>query len=1279
VQTELVHLEELTPGARVRGVLPDRAVTVVQVEWHGTDAITLTYRDDEGRSDHELLYRESESRLAIEEKARRWSFDADGKLFRLVSEALRIRLAHLFDPYLAVHTSNIDPLPHQIRAVYGELLPRQPLRFLLADDPGAGKTIMAGLLIKELIVRGDLSRCMIVAPGSLVEQWQDELGQKLGLEFEIVTRDSIDASRTGNPFAEKSLVICRLDQLSRNTDLQAKLEQTDWDLVVIDEAHKCSAHFYGNEVERTKRYQLAEQLGRLARHFLLMTATPHSGKAEDFQLFMALLDPDRFEGKPRNGARQLDAQGLMRRMVKEELLTFDGKPLFPERRAYTVTYTLSDPEARLYEEVTAYVREEMNRAERLRREGEGRRGTIVGFALTILQRRLASSPEAIYQSLRRRRERLEKRLTDERLGRSSDTTELFDPRDFDDVDELPEGETERLEEAVVDQASAAQTIAELEAEIATLTALERLAADVRASGTDAKWTELSKLLQNPEAEMFDDQGRRRKLIVFSEHRDTLNSLADRIRSLVGKPETVVTIHGGMHREARREAQERFRQDPEVAVLVATDAAGEGVNLQRAHLLVNYDLPWNPNRIEQRFGRIHRIGQTEVCHMWNLVAAETREGQVFERLLRKLAEQSKALGGRVFDVLGDDIFEDTSLRELLLEAVRYGEQPEVKARLEEVVDAAVGVRLKETLHERALLSELMTATDVEEIRERMEEAEARKLQPHFVRSFFLEAFRLLGGQIARREVGRYAITRVPAEIRSRANVLGPGIPVVDRYDRVTFEKELIGPAGSGQAELLAPGHPLLDATVDLMLDRYRGLLRQGTVLIADADESEEPRALVYVEHEIQSARETRRNEREVVSRRLQFVELTEDWEPRIAGYAPYLDYRALEEGEAELAEKLIRSEWLDRGVEQAGLDYAIRLTVPEHLEEVQAQTTHRVALTKDAVRRRLTAEIAYWDNRANELKAQELAGRQPRMNSGRARQRADGLESRLQRRIAELDQEERLSALPPRVVGGALVIPRGLLERLRGERRDEPSAFARETERVERAAVESVLRAERAIGRQPREMPRNNPGFDIRSRDPITGELFFIEVKGRVAGAETVTVTKNEILYCLNKPEHVLLALVSVDGDETDVRYVERPYKGSEEAFFETASVNYEWKKLWERGAPPEPLERPPISHWIDLAVERIAAQFSPERIILFGSHARGEADGDSDIDLLVVVPELVNGREQMVEMLRALSDFPVPKDIVVTSPEEIERRGHLVGTVLRPALEEGRVLFERST
>src|ERR1700736_314839 len=404
----MTRLEDLQPTAAVRGILQEQVVTVVTVQGFGSVALELTYKGPSGRVANELLYRHDEPRLQVLEHGRPWSFDGDGHLFRLVSEAHRIRLAHLFDPVLAVHTSVVEPLPHQITAVYETMLPRQPLRFLLADDPGAGKTIMAGLLIKELIARGDLRRCLIVCPGSLAEQWQDELHRRFHLPFEILTNDKLEAARTGNWFLETDLVIARLDKLSRNEDVQENLKAPDcrWDLVICDEAHKMSASVFGGETKYTKRYRLGQLLSTLTRHFLLMTATPHNGKEADFQLFMALLDGDRFEGRFRDGVHVADVSDLMRRMTKANLFKLDGQSLFPERIAYTVPYKLSDAEAQLYKEVTDYVREEFNRAEALAND---KRAGTVGFALTILQRRLASSPEAIYQSLHRRSERLQKR------------------------------------------------------------------------------------------------------------------------------------------------------------------------------------------------------------------------------------------------------------------------------------------------------------------------------------------------------------------------------------------------------------------------------------------------------------------------------------------------------------------------------------------------------------------------------------------------------------------------------------------------------------------------------------------------------------------------------------------------------------------------------------------------------------------------------------------------------------------------------------------------------
>jgi len=1179
VTPEVVRLEDLTKDTLVSGVLADRAVRVVDVVWHGSSAITLTYTDEEtGKVDHELLYRDDEPRLKVEAAGRAWSMDADGNLFRLVSEARRISLAYLFDPFLAVQTSSLDPLPHQIDAVYDKMLPRQPLRFLLADDPGAGKTIMAGLFCKELIIRGDVERCLVIAPGSLVEQWQDELWTKFGLKFEILTKDMIEAARSGNPFAERPMLIARLDHLSRREDLQAKLQATDWDLVVIDEAHKLSAHYLGGEVKETKRYKLGRLAGSVARHFLLMSATPHAGIEEDFQLFLALLDADRFEGRPRDGAHAIDTSDLMRRLVKEKLLKFDGTPLFPERRAYSPTYPLADEEALLYKLVTEYVNEEMNRADRLKAEGEGRRGTMVGFALTTLQRRLASSPEAIYQSLLRRRKRLVDRVAEERAQRrgaeaavrfaGAASQDAFSDDEGFDVDDLPDSELEELEEELVDQASAARTIAEIEAEINSLTDLIDLAGRVLSSGVDRKWEELSNLLQHT-PEMFDSHGNRRKLIIFSEHRDTLNYLQRRLQTLLGRAEAVVAIHGGMGREERRKTQESFTQDKDVLVLVATDAAGEGINLQRAHLMVNYDLPWNPNRIEQRFGRVHRIGQTEMCHLWNLVAEDTREGQVFQRLFEKLEEQRQALGDQVFDVLGES-FRGKSLRDLLIEAVRYGEEPATKAKLREVVDATVGDTLRAVVHERALVHDVMTMADIERIRDEMERAEARKLQPHFVCAFFLQAFSLLGGTVRERERGRFEITHVPAELRRRDRQIGLGAPLLRRYERVTFDKDLVAVNGRPLAEFVTPGHPLLDGTIDLVIERHAAALRQGAVLVDEADAGDTARVLVYLTHAVVDGRVLSSGARRVVSKRFEFVNVDPSGTATGAGWAPYLDYRAATPDELALLAPVVEGGWVRDDLERCALDHGVALA-RSHLEEVRRRTVERVERTTAAVKERLQSEIRHWDHRANQLKERELAGKLPAsgMNSARARSRADELEARLKHRLEELDAERQLASTPPVVAGGALVVPAGLLASLTGATL--PGSVPLHAERrseTERAAVDAVMAAERALGRDPVEMPPNNKGYDIESKDG-GGTIWFIEVKGRVAGAETFTVTRSEVGVGRNKPEQHILALVELDGGPKPlVRYVRRAFEEVGELPFDTVSVNLQWKAYLERGEEP---------------------------------------------------------------------------------------------------------------
>ena len=1024
----LLRLEEIKKGAQLAGLDPNGIVRVVSVEPVGSDAVTVYYKGADGKLAEQMLFRTDEARLSLADAGRAWAFDAPAEGFKLGLEAYRIRLAHLFDPMMAVHTSNVQPLPHQITAVYEAMLPRQPLRFVLADDPGAGKTIMAGLLIRELLMRADAKRVLIVAPGSLVEQWQDELWEKFGVQFTPFTA-ALDQAARINAFDENDLLIARLDQLARNDDLQAKLENSDWDLIVVDEAHKLSASFFGSKVNKTKRFLLGELLGGITRHFLLMTATPHNGKEEDFQIWLSLLDADRFYGKFREGAHKVDVSDMMRRMVKEELLKFDGTRLFPERRAYTANYDLSPMESALYAAVTDYVRNEFNRAAEL----DGKRRGTVGFALTQLQRRLASSPEAIYQSLKRRRKKLEARLKEEKLAqRGHQVAETLGAYRLDDVpedideaqDELAGGEYEQWVDDLVDQATAAKTIRELEAEIQILAALEDQARRVVHSGQDRKWDELSHLLQD-NAHMRTPQGTRRKLIIFTEHRDTLNYLIARIGNLLGQPETVVSIHGGVNRDDRRKIQEAFRFDPAVLILVATDAAGEGVNLQNANLMVNYDLPWNPNRLEQRFGRIHRIGQEEVCHLWNMVANQTREGDVFQRLFDKLEVERLALGGRVFDILGE-AFDNISLKDLLIEAIRYGERREIQAKLNRVIAGALDTdHLQALMRRNALVEQHMRLEDLYAVKEEMDKAEARKLQPYFIRAFF-------------------------------------------------------------------------------------------------------------------------------------------------AGWAPHLDLEPLAETDLVPVRDVLEAVWINEGLEQIALAHAGSQLVPEHYQEVKARRERQTDKILAAVNERLVKEINYWSDRWIKLSEDIAAGKQPKVQPEMAKRRVEELTARLEQRKKELTEQRHVVSATPVVIGGALVIPLGLLDERRGLATLSADAEARA--RVERIAMQAVTEAEQALGHRTIDVSADKCGWDITARPPVQDGKMpadrHIEVKGRAKGAETVTLSRNEILYGLNQAEKFILAIVLVDGDNYEGPfYIRKPFQ--REPDFGIASSNYNLGELLSLAETPQ--------------------------------------------------------------------------------------------------------------
>jgi len=1160
--------EALTPGSRIAGPALPGTCTVVAATPQGPST-RLVYEGPEGELGQVILFADDIAKLQVLPSGPSATFDGDSDAWRLAAEALRIKYAALYDPMIAVTTSEIMPLPHQIRAVYGEFLPRTPLRYLLADDPGAGKTIMCGLYMKELLLRGDLERALIVAPGSLVDQWQDELRLKFGLNFTILTNDLIKSTPHGNVFAQYPHMIARMDHLSRREDLQDQIGELDYDLIVVDEAHRMSAHYYGQEMKVTKRYALGRRLGEQARNFLLMTATPHAGKEEDYQAFLALIDADRFEGRANKTTVKDDASDIMRRMIKEDLLTMEGTPLFQERVAMTANYELSARERDLYEMVSDYVRTEMNRAKKLMEQGNKKLGNTVGFALTVLQRRLASSPEAILRSLERRKARLEaarvtlqeiadgKRPRDiETLGGIVSYVPPVDPDDLNDIDDEYSGEDiEQFEEEIMDAASAAMTVEELDKEIATLGDLVEVAAEVRASEVDHKWLQLREII---DGDRTDAPGKKMvdKLIVFTEHKDTLSYLVTRIRDYLGDASAVAAIYGGTSREERRQIREDFTHSPRIKVLVATDAAGEGLNLQAAHMMVNYDLPWNPNRIEQRFGRIHRIGQKEVCFLWNLVSADTREGQVYQRLLAKIDEMRVAYSGKVFDVLGQ-AFEGAPLRELMMDAVLRGEDPQVRDYLNKVIDERAGEGIQELLREQALDTSTMSEAEVADVRHRMDEARARRLQPHFIRDFFLTAFEQLGGKVRPREGERFEITRVPATVRDHAPKIGTHVPVAERYQRITFEVDHI--EGEQRAELLAPGHALLDSVVDLTIAAHQDTLKRGAVLVDNSTPDRSPRLLVAIQEEI---RDQSQPTPHTVSKQFSFVEIDAEGGISGTGAAPYLDYDAANAAAEAGAKAVAQEPWLANEPELAAKAWAAEHLLKPNLDRLQIVATATATRMSGIVRKRLTSEAMHWDAERIKIIGKRQAGQRTKLSPEGADKRAKDLHERLDRRLAQIDAASHLAALPARIAGLALIMP--------GSHAEVTPELANETAEVDRRAVAAVLAAERALGNAPVEMPHNNPGFDIRSETPA-GRVRFIEVKGRIEGGQEFFITRNEVQTGKNLGEDYRLALVCVSRDsaaDDDLRYLSRPFDRTHTDDFRQTKFVFDWGVFWSDGRAP---------------------------------------------------------------------------------------------------------------
>ena len=669
--------------------------------------------------------------------------------------------------------------------------------------------------------------------------------------------------------------------------------------------------------------------------------------------------------------------------------------------------------------------------------------------------------------------------------------------------------------------------------------------------------------------MFMPNGSRRKMIIFTEHKDTLNYLKDRIGGLLGDHEAVVLIHGGINRDDRRKVQEEFRNNPDVLVLIATDAAGEGVNLQNANLMVNYDLPWNPNRLEQRFGRIHRIGQTEVCHLWNMVANETREGEVFQKLFDKLEIEKKALGGKVFDILGE-AFENRSLKELLVEAIRYGDSPEVRARMSQVIDYSLDTdRLKEIIKRNALIEQHMGLDQLYAVKEEMEKAEARKLQPYFIRAFFTEAFQKLQGEMRPREAGRFEIRHVPASVRERDRIIGETrTPTLKKYERICFEKNLIRQHGKPMADLVHPKHPLMQSVTDLVLEAHRGKLKQGAVLVNPNDDGVEPKVLFMISHTV---REGGGDGKRVVSRRLQFVEIDRHGNATNAGWAPHLDLQPIDDYDLGLVKDVMGEPWLNNNLDALALSHASQKLVPEHYEEAKGRRERHADKALAAVHERLTKEINYLYGRAIKLDEDVKAGKQPRIQPENFKRKAEELEARLEQRTKELLEMKNIVSSTPVVVGGALVIPQGLLAERKGETTFTVDAAARA--RVERVAMEAVVKVEQSLGHAVTDVSAEKCGWDVTARPPRNenGSIKpdrHIEVKGRAKGQSTITVSRNEIIYGLNQADKFMLAVVIVDGDAFDgPHYIRNPF--TVEPDFGVASVNYDLNDLLSKAVKPE--------------------------------------------------------------------------------------------------------------
>lgn len=983
-----------------------------------------------------------------------YSFEAQPALFRLAVEALRTHLAHAFDPQFAVSVSQVDPLPHQLLAVYKHILPLPRIRFLLADDPGAGKTIMAGLLMRELMQRGEVKRVLVLCPKALTDQWRREMWERFRERFVLVTGEYITSRRGQNAWVESDLVVASID-LAIQEHVRPSIDQSYWDLIIFDEAHKLSAYRYGvaGRIDKTKRYQLAEGLAPRTKHLLLMTATPHKGDPENFRLLMSLLDDKVFASQSgtRDALSRNDSPFFLRR-TKEAMCDFAGKPLFLPRKVDTIGYELEAHEQELYDAVTDYVSNGLEQA-----EAESNRN--VSLALIVLQRRLASSLYAVTRSLERRRERLNEQLE---TGRQSNNVEL----EYDPDEEDPEEISERDEE-ILSGASTARTQGELKAEVAALDRLIELARANREKGAERKMTEFRKVI---ESRAITDANE--KILIFTEHLDTLTNLTEQ---LLDWGYSVCNIHGGMRLADRIAAEREFRDDAQF--MVATEAAGEGINLQFCKVMLNWDLPWNPNRLEQRMGRIHRYGQEFEVQIVNLVASSTREGSVLVKLMEKLERMRDLLGhDQVYDVVSGvldsgQVRLDVLIRQAILNRRTMAD---ILEDLEFVDSSPSVANVKEILGQALATQNIDLGAILGDERESKE----RRLTPEFVERFFVDGLRHLGGRILPGLDRDWRLEYVPADIRQQVRALNPeDLETSTRL--LTFRKDRLRRAPV--TEFLAPDHPLFDAVLDRILDQGRPVLAKGTVFV---DKNAAEPYLVWL---LQAGVVNGSNEI-VHERLLALRQKADEFEAVAPGVL--LDLPPADTA-PPLPDVLRGSADADAAVVWASSIYSA-----EYLSEVTSEQERRVAIVENALQQSVNDTMVQLQSRLQRQHEDQAKGRDMRIAIRTTNMELDSLTAELRRRREGLQHQRVTSIQTPRVVGVAAVIP-GPVPKVLEEGRSGGDMTA-----IELAAMRVAMDHEITYGRTPVDVSKTGVGYDVRSEGP-GGEVRYIEVKGHIATGDIV--------------------------------------------------------------------------------------------------------------------------------------------------------------------------------